>query len=109
LISINPKLEKYIATRDRKIHTKRGYQIGQPLLEAFSTLLEKGEVLVGGRASCGGATDPTWVELTLWNEVVSKAKTLGYSIRVESIKQKNAYATIAGGFWHENKYLLEVK
>jgi hypothetical protein len=105
-MELNPKLEKYIATRDKKINAKSYCPIGNPLQEAFTQLLDKGEITLGGRSTCGTYLDPTWTRFTLWNEVVKKAQSLGYEISVEPIKQKNAYATVAGGFWHENKYSL---
>ena len=41
---INPKLEKYIATRDRKLNAKSPYSLEQPLREAFMNLVERGEI-----------------------------------------------------------------
>jgi hypothetical protein len=78
-----------------------------PIKEKFIELLQKSSVVAGGRASCGGTVDPTWVFFTLFNEVIRKATSLGYKIKVQRIKCENAYATIKGGFWHENEYTLE--
>lgn len=105
---VPPKLASYIATRDRKI---AGFWPHAPnhLRELFDELLTCGVVRVGGRSSCGGS-DHTMTTLRLWNEVVRKARTLGYDIKdVDCGGQRNAWATRGGGFWNESEYrLIEV-
>jgi hypothetical protein len=105
--SINPVLEKYIATRDKKIMASSSIEFTPPLNDYFQELLTKGSVIVGGRASCGSGADPTWKKFTAWNEVVRKAQKLGYSITVKNRLQKNGSPTRSGGFWNENEYVLE--
>jgi hypothetical protein len=106
-MELDPKLAKYIETRDNRI-MKKYFHVSEPPLKAmFVQLLTRGRVVCGGRASCGSAVDPSWVEFTSWNEVVSKAKSLGYKIAVTPIKHGNGWATKAGGFWNENEYVLE--
>lgn len=99
------KLEKYISTRDSKISKLQGYP-GTPLKNYFEDLMNFGFINVGGRASCGKHVDLSWKIFEMWREVVKKAITLGYNIEIESIPQKNRYATTNGGFWQENKYRL---
>jgi hypothetical protein len=43
----------------------------------------------------------------MWNEIIAKAKKLGYRIEVTSEKQPNKSPTTAGGFWNENVYTLQ--
>jgi hypothetical protein len=102
---IVPQLQKYIATRDAR-YNKQYEWFGSDLLNAFTTLVEEGAVTFGGRASCGGKVDPSWVRFSMFNEIVAKAKRMGYGITVSSIKQKNRYASDSGGFWHENEYVF---
>jgi|GEM_PF-1508328 len=105
-VEIAPALLKYIATRDKR-HAKYD-SMGRTdwMLETFKELHEKGSVRVGGRASCGGKVDPTWMTFTLWNEIVRKAQDLGHRIDVVSIKHPNKSPTMAGGFWNENEYTV---
>ena len=98
-------LASFIATRDRRVGKANGWN-DSAISNSFHQLLTFGEVIVGGRASCGGKTDPSWVEFTSWNEVVRKARSMGFDIREEDIKQPNAWATKAGGFWSESKYSI---
>ena len=107
-ILVNPKLASYVATRDRRVAKASGYSRA-PLAEHLSKLLEGKIVRVGGRASCGGKVDPSWVEFTSWSEVVSKARKLGMEIEETPVKHDNAWATKAGGFWNENDYMLKTK
>jgi len=100
-------LLKYIETRDKQL-VKAGHYAQTELLDTLIKLQKFGFVNVGGRASCGGKVDKTWLIFTKWNEIVKKANSIGMSILVEDVKQKNAYATISGGFWHENKYSIKV-
>lgn len=104
-MNISPKLEDYIATRDRRIAKSQPWS-PTPLLDAFRELLTRGSVKVGGRASCGGSVDPTWAIFTAWNEVVRKARSLGYAIAEQDIKHGNGWATVAGGFWNEREYVI---
>lgn len=99
------KLKSYIDTRDRRAALVAGYKTA-PHAEHFGRLLAGDVVRVGGRASCGGKVDPTWLQFKAWNEIVKKAGTLGYAISVEPVKHGNAWATKAGGFWDENLYRL---
>lgn len=100
---MNPKLEKYIATRDKKMKSSVS---STPLLDQFKELEKWQRVEVGGRASCGSGVDPTWKFFTAWNEIVVKAKMLGYEIAVTPVKHDNRSPTRAGGFWNSNIYIL---
>jgi hypothetical protein len=103
---IHPKLESYIATRDRKI-AKFWPHDRTHIRDLFVRLLEKGAVTVGGRSTCGGS-DPTMYAYRAWNEVIRKARSLGYSISETNIRQQgNAWATRGGGFWNETEYRLD--
>lgn len=102
---MDPRLQSYIATRDRRIEGLAPWKRAS-LSECFAQLVSGRIVTVGGRASCGGRVDPTWVEFIAWNEIVRKAKSLGYGIEVTSIKHGNGWATKCGGFWNENDYRL---
>lgn len=100
---MDPKLESYIATRDRRMKNP----ISQtPLLDQFRELMERGKVEVGGRTSCGSSCDPTWAFFTAWNEIVKKAQSLGHAIDVVPVKHPNKSPTMAGGFWNSNIYTL---
>lgn len=103
--SIENSLLTYIATRDRQLE-KVSVIYDSELFKTFEELLHYKFVIVGGRTSCGGRVDPTWVKFTKWNEIIAKAKKLGYQINIENIKQPNKSPTMAGGFWNENKYTL---
>lgn len=100
---MDPKLEKYIATRDKRMKNPLS---ATPLREQFQELQLRGEVEVGGRASCGSGVDPTWLFFTAWNEIVSKAKSLGYDIDSTAVKHANGSPTRSGGFWNSNIYTL---
>jgi len=102
---MDPRLQSYIATRDRRVAKLRGYDLS-PMARYFADLTERGRVRVGGRATSGPKTDPTWIEFRLWNEVVHKARELGYVIHEVDIKHGNAWATKCGGFWNEREYTL---
>ena len=105
LAAIDARLLKFIATRDQRIAKTQPWS-PTPLQDAFTALVSRGYVKVGGRASCGGTVDPTWTEFTLWNEVVRKAQSLGYEIEVTPVKHGNGWATKCGGFWDENEYRI---
>jgi len=101
-------LEKYIATRDKKqdhILSKT------PLMDKFIELIEEegGEIEVGGRSSCGGSPDRTWVFYCAWNEIIRKVNdsNFGYKVLVTKIKHGNAFASLSGGFWHSNFYSIK--
>lgn len=100
---MNTKLEKYIATRDKRM---KNPITSTPLRKQFDELLERGTVEVGGRASCGSKVDPTWLFFTAWNEIVRKAGSLGYAIEITPVKHANKSPTMAGGFWQSNIYKL---
>jgi hypothetical protein len=100
---MNPKLEKYIATRDKKMKMPTS---STPLLDQFKELEQRRRVEVGGRASCGSGVDPTWKFFTAWNEIVRKAQSLGYEISFEGVKHANGSPTRSGGFWNSNIYVL---
>lgn len=104
-LAVHPRLVAFIATRDKRI-SKREPWSPTPLSDLFHELLTRGIVKVGGRASCGGTVDPSWVKFTAWGEVVRKARAAGFKIEEESIKHGNGWATKAGGFWNENEYRL---
>lgn len=105
VLADNPRLVAFIATRDKRIAKKQPWS-PTPLHDLFSELLARGSVTVGGRSSCGGSVDPTWVKFTAWVEVVRKARAAGFQIEEEPIKHGNGWATKAGGFWNENEYRL---
>ena len=102
------KLRSFIDTRDRRIAKASGYPCA-PLTQHFDRILDGQTVCVGGRASCGGKVDPSWVEFTAWNEVVRKARQLGLDIKQVPIKHGNGWATKARGFWDENDYQLATR
>ncbi|QFR59584.1 hypothetical protein KEM14_gp23 [Xanthomonas virus phiXaf18] len=97
-------LVRFIATRDRRV-AKYSWK-DAAVTELWETLMQFGQVTVGGRASCGSKVDATWVTFTAWNEVVAKAAQMGITIFIEPIKQGNAWATKSGGFWEENRYSI---
>lgn len=100
---MNPKLQSYIATRDKRMK----HPISDtPLFDQFKELQERGQVEVGGRASCGSSCDPTWAFFTAWNEIIKKAQSLGHVIEVTPVKHANKSPTMAGGFWNSNIYRL---
>lgn len=105
LAATDPRLRSYMATRDRRLAKDRPWS-PQPLAEIFAALMTRGVVRVGGRATCGAHTDPTWTEFRLWNEVVRKAGQLGLQIEQLDIKQPNGSPTRSGGFWNESEYRL---
>lgn len=105
-LAINPSLQKYISTRDKRVAQVDALSREFPMTELFNELLSKKRIQVGGRSSCGGKVDPTWVAFTSWNEVVSKANKLGYHIQTNSIKQANKSPTLANGWWYENEYII---
>jgi hypothetical protein len=100
---MDAKLEKYIATRDKRMKSPI---TTTPLREQFEELAKRGEVEVGGRTSCGGPVDPTWLFFTAWNEIVRKAAALGYRIEVTPVRHANKSPTMAGGYWNSNIYRL---
>lgn len=101
---MDSKLQSYIATRDKRM---KNPLTSTPLREQFDELVKRGEVEVGGRASCGGSVDPTWSFFTAWNEVMRKAATLGYQIEITPVKHANKSPTMAGGFWNSNIYKMK--
>ena len=105
VLAAYPRLSAFIATRDRRIAKKQPWSPTR-LRDLFHELLVRGVVIVGGRATCGTSTDPTWIEFTAWNEVVRKARGAGFDIAEIPIKHGNGWATKAGGFWNENEYRL---
>ena len=103
---IHPKLESYIATRDRKI-AKFWPHEPNCLRNQFIEMMQRGTIRVGGRSTCGGS-DPTMHAYRAWNEVIRKARSLGYSITVTDCSQQgNAWATRGGGFWNESEYRID--
>lgn len=103
--AIPPALEKYIATRDRRMSLLFGYA-KTTLRDDFTRLIQGGTVRVGGRASCGGKPDPSWVEFQAWGQIIRKAASLGIAVEATPIKHGNGWATKNGGFWQENDYRL---
>lgn len=99
---MHPKLEKYIATRDKNLNSWET----SPLKNKFEQLLSEGFIEVGGRSTCGSSLDPTWKSFIFWNEIIKKANSLGYEITVDPVKHGNGWATKNGGFWHSNTYKL---
>lgn len=106
MAAIPDVLAKFIATRDRK---QKHPVTATPLRETFEELLHRGRVEVGGRSSCGGATDPTWKMFTAWNEIVKKASALGFHINTHAVKHGNKSPTMAQGYWYSNIYELVKK
>lgn len=103
---IHPKLESYIATRDRKISRFWPHERNF-LRDRFIEMMQRGHIRVGGRSTCGGS-DPTMHAYRAWNEVIRKAQSLGYSITVTDCRQQgNAWATRGGGFWNESEYRID--
>lgn len=98
-------LVRFIETRDKRL-SKHYPHAPKQLKERFDDLARTGVVIVGGRASCGNRVDPSWVVFTLWNEIVRKARKLGYDISETAIQHKNSWASKAGGFWEEREYRL---
>jgi hypothetical protein len=107
LTMIDPQLQRYIETRNKRVAKVDAIGNRARISELFDELLTRKKIRVGGRSSCGGRVDPTWVLYTSWNEVVAKAKKHGYQIRVNSIKQDNKSPTLANGWWYEDEYSLE--
>ena len=106
--AIPPSLAKYMQTRDRRIHALYKFN-ATPITGMFERLMQGQVIRLGGRASCGGKVDSSWVEYTAWNEVIRKACSMGIQITTTPIKQGNAWATKCGGFWEENDYQLTGK
>ena len=104
-MEIPAALQSYIATRDKAMAKDTPWS-PTPLADLFSELVSRGTVRMGGRATCGSSTDPTWKAFTKWNEVVSKARKLGIAIEEQPIKHGNGWATKAGGFWDEREYRI---
>jgi hypothetical protein len=105
--NISPALDSFIATRERRISKAFGYS-RTSVRESFERLLAGQVVRVGGRATCGGKVDPSWVEFVAWQEIIRKAATAGLRVEVTPVKHGNGWATKAGGFWDENDYQLLV-
>jgi hypothetical protein len=105
--SIPTTLQRYIDVRDARIAKIRPWS-PTPIAQAFNELLATGKTIMGGRASCGGKTDPTWTVFQFWNEVVRKAQAMGFVIERVNIKQPNKSPTMAGGFWNEAEYRLAI-
>lgn len=103
--SIPQSLQKYITTRDKRIAKLRPWSPSE-MSDQFAKLLNGETINYGGRASCGGKVDPTWVAFTTWNEIVRKARSLGYPIKVDRKVVGNSWATKSGGFWDENDYSI---
>lgn len=101
---LRERLKKYAATRDKKVIEAYGWGAEPPITSRLERLLAGEVVIVGGRSTCGGKVDPTWVELVSWREVVRKVVAAGIPVDEEPVKQKNAWATKCGGFWDEYKY-----
>jgi Asp-tRNA(Asn)/Glu-tRNA(Gln) amidotransferase A subunit family amidase len=105
MVEVPAALQSFMATRDNRLSKSLGYPPSE-ITESFRRLLEYGSVRVGGRASCGSGSHPSWKVFQAWNEVVRKARQLGYAIEETDLKQKNGWATNNGGFWEEREYRL---
>ena len=102
---IPKQLIKFIRTRD--IRNKKLFPSqGDEMIKNFIRLIDGKVVTFGGRSSCGGKPDPTWISFRYWNEIVRKAKEFGYNIEIKPKKIKNRYASNNGGFWDENEYSI---
>lgn len=77
------------------------------MTELFDQLMAGQAVKVGGRASCGGKVDPSWVFLAAWREIIKQAGTFGIRVSVSPVKHGNGWATKCGGFWDEADYCLD--
>lgn len=99
-------VKKYFNTRDKRCAL---FESEKPITEFFLTLTERGQVVVGGRSTCGKNTDRSWTVFKSWNECVSKINKTKANIKIEVIPQKvdNRYAGCNGGFWYENHYILQ--
>ena len=104
-MSMPTALTSYIATRDKALH-KKGHFQADALTRNWQQLEKFGTVEVGGRASCGGKPDLSWVEFCAWQEIVKKAQQLGIAITVTRKIFGNGWATKAQGFWDANVYTL---
>lgn len=102
-IEITPK----ITALNEKANVICGWQ-SNDILTYISKLNTFREVNVGYRSSCG-STDSTMKVFALWAKTLKEIAKQGVIINAENIPQKNAYATIAGGFWHEFKYTMPPK
>lgn len=104
---MTPALQRFIETRDRRVQATSGLGWNKAAItEQFTKLMAGQVVRIGGRASCGGKVDPTWVEFTAWNEVIKKARASGITISDTPVKHGNGWATKCGGFWDERDYCL---
>lgn len=106
MTEIHPKLQAYIATRDRRIAKARPWS-PTPLADHMAKLQRDGSIEVGALIHCGSAApNPSLVEYRLWNEVTKKARALGMKIEETDVKHKNGSPTQNGGFWESREYRL---
>jgi hypothetical protein len=75
------------------------------ITEYIADLNRNGYTQVGYLSSCG-STHSTLKIFRLWLKAVKLIEKQGFVFTKEDVKQKNAYATINGGFRTETKYTL---
>lgn len=105
MTEIHPKLQAYIATRDRRIARDQPWS-PTPLADYMRDLQRNGAITVGGLTGSGGSPNPSWIEFRLWGEIVKKARALGMQIEETEMKHKNGSPTRNGGWWDSREYRL---
>lgn len=105
MAEIPKALKGYIDTRVRRVAKSFGYD-RRHIAQEFARLMQGQIVRIGGRTSCGGKVDPSWVEFCAWRECIKKARAMGIAIDETPVKHANGWATKAGGFWDENDYQI---
>lgn len=92
------------AKSDEALSKRYGYCTVQ-ITEALSLLLNKGQVEVGHRESCG-RTDPTTYAKREWERLLKAARKAGLIVAETPVKHANGWATRAQGFWRSSIYTL---
>ena len=100
------KLIQIAKKSDAKLAKRLGYHVSYTE-EAFRVLRMTGRVEVGARRACG-RTDPSAHIAAEWVAWVKAARKAGAEISEEPVKHRNAYATLAGGFWSSVIYSAPV-
>lgn len=98
------KLYNAAAKSDAALSKRYGYSTAQ-ITEALSLLLNKGQVEVGHRESCG-RTDPTVYAKREWEKLLKVARKAGLVVNETNVKHANGWATKAQGFWSSSIYTL---
>lgn len=79
---------------------------GKQIFSYVEVLDMTGRVEVGYRACCG-CTHFTSYVYDEWKKICKRLIADGNDISTESVKHKNAYATINGGFWNSEIYRVK--